>query len=198
MPRSDEPTTFTRISLSEARALLGKYYPDEIGIGREKLARALAAGDVPYWPADPDLAALWRKLSGQDNNQQIQHVRSEGDWIEFYLNGVRRAIGPIYVGREAVVALLPVEAHTPSSPAPTPAPDETPKQPTGPQNTRAIRALCKLYPPHGRVPAGMDIETVRGMINRELAPETRQLGKAEISWDVANRAVAWLARADGR
>jgi len=109
MPRSDEPTTFTRISLSEARALLGKYYPDEIGIGREKLVRALAAGDVPYWPADPDLAALWRKLSGQDNNQQIQHVRSEGDWIEFYLNGVRRAIGPIYVGREAVVALLPVE-----------------------------------------------------------------------------------------
>jgi hypothetical protein len=43
----------------------------------------------------------------------------------------------------------------------------------------------------------MDIETVRGMINRELAPETRQLGKAEISWDVTNRAVAWLARADG-
>jgi hypothetical protein len=177
--------------------LLGKYYPDEIGIGREKLVRALAARDVPYWPADPDLAALWRKLSGQDDTQQIQHVRSEVDWIEFYLNGVRRVVGPIYVGREAVVALLPVEARTPSSPAPTPTSDEKPNPPRGPQSTRAIRALRKLYPPHGRVPAGMDIEAVRGMINGELGPETRQLGKAEISWDVTNRVVTWLGRADG-
>jgi hypothetical protein len=110
--RASESNTVALISLSKAREILGKCYPDEIGIGREKLARGLAAQKVPYSPNHPDLDALWRKLAGQDN-QEIQHVRSEGDWAEFYIKGVRRVIGPIRVGREAVLALLPKDARLP-------------------------------------------------------------------------------------
>ena len=107
---TSNPGTVVRISLSKARALLGKHDLDHDGW--VKLVHGLAAGDVPYWPDNPDLGELWGKLSGA-GNPDVTFPRVEGDWAEFYIKGVRRTIGPIQVGYEAVVALLPKAARVP-------------------------------------------------------------------------------------
>jgi hypothetical protein len=96
------------ITLVKARELLNKYYPEQI-FGLDKLVPGLAAGTVPYQPNNPDLHELWTKLS--KGNPNVEHVRIEGDWAEFYLAGKRCTIGPIQVGHEAVVALLPKAAR---------------------------------------------------------------------------------------
>jgi len=109
-----KPSIMARILLAKALALLSEHHPPHIAW--EKLVHGMATeGErgVPYWPDDPDLAALWRKLSGKSgkNDPQIQHIRCEESWVEFYINNVRRTIYPIQVGLEGVWRLLPKDVR---------------------------------------------------------------------------------------
>lgn len=106
---ASKPSTMARISLAKARALLSEHHPPHIAW--EKLVHGMATGNVPYWPDDPDLAALWKKLSGKLSNPQIQYVRCEESWVEFHINNVRRTIYPIQVGLEGVWRLLPKDVR---------------------------------------------------------------------------------------
>jgi hypothetical protein len=101
-------STAVRILLTKALDLLGQHHPPHIAW--EKLVYGMAAGDVPYWPKDPDLAAVWKKLSGE-HTPQIQHVERQANWVEFRIRGVRRTIYPIQVGLEAVWRLLPKDVR---------------------------------------------------------------------------------------
>jgi len=108
--RTDQSSIVARILLAKALEVLEERHPPHIAW--EMLVRGLAAGDVPYWPHDPDLAALWRKLSGAgEPHISHPHVDREGSWVEFHIKGIRRTIYPIQVGLEAVWGLLPKDAR---------------------------------------------------------------------------------------
>src|SRR5262249_38323681 len=66
------------------------------------------------------------------------------------------------------------------------------KRPKGPQADRAFRVLPELYPPHGVVPLGISIETVRGKVGGALASENEQLDLRSPEWDVVDRCVKYL------
>src|SRR5262245_24867569 len=85
------------------------------------------------------------------------------------------------------------EASTTSSPAPAPSKASRPRR--GRQIDRTKRALRKLFPPEGKIPAEMEVETARGRVAAELAEESRGLGLADPSWDVVNAAIKELGRA---
>jgi len=196
--REIQPSILARILLTEGLALLSQRHPPHIAW--EILVREMAAKRLPYWPDDPDLAAVWRKLSGlrEEGDPQIEHVERQENWIEFYVEGVRRPIYPIQLERQALEAWLSEDARAISSSAPTSV-SKTPKRPKGPQSTRAIGALRdKLFPPDGKIPASMDIETARRQINAVTVDERKRSGKGEISRDVVDAVVNWLGRDDDR
>jgi hypothetical protein len=64
----------------------------------------------------------------------------------------------------------------------------------GVQQRRVLPVLKKLYPPDGKVPDDVPTETVRGLVNDELASENRRLGLREASWDSVNRALGRAPR----
>ena len=114
---ANQPSTVAKIALIRALVMLGKCHPPHIAA--EILWRKMAAGDVPYWPNDPTLAAFVRKMAGESapGDPQIEHPHIEhypdrdGSWVEFWIGAVRRTIYPIQVDRDAVLRLLPVEAR---------------------------------------------------------------------------------------
>jgi hypothetical protein len=161
----NKSSTLTRILLNKALALLSKHHPPHIAW--EILVREIAARHVRYWPDDPDLAAVWKKLSGE-NNPQIQFFRHERDWVEFHINNVRRTIYPIQVALEDLLALLPAQ------PAAT---GTTPR--TQRQRTLAKTALDELHP--GGVPDSVSTETARA--------EVEAWCKCKISRDTVARAL---------
>ena len=112
MTSCQESSTVARVSLTRARALLSKHHPEHIA--GEILGREIAAGNVRYWPDDPDLAAYFKKMGGQ-NNPDIMFAESGsgegGDWIEFYIRGERRTFYPIEVALDDVLRLLPEDAR---------------------------------------------------------------------------------------
>jgi len=102
-------------------------------------------------------------------------------------------------------SLLPPLAPEPPPPAPEPRKksrpranafpppkQNEPREPTGPQISRAIRGLKKIWPPDGKPPEGMLIETARGKVNELLADESRRLGLGEISPDTMQRAIDYV------
>jgi len=66
------------------------------------------------------------------------------------------------------------------------------ERPEGSQADRALRVLPEIYPPHGVVPLGIAIDTVRGKVADALAPENKQLDLRSPSWDVVDRCVKYL------
>src|SRR5262249_5858606 len=75
------------------------------------------------------------------------------------------------------------------------APSKASRPRRGRQIDRTKRALRKLFPPEGKIPAEMEVETARGRVAAELAEESRGLGLADPSWDVVNAAIKELGRA---
>jgi hypothetical protein len=112
----DQLSTIAKISLGRALALLSKHHPAHIA--GEILWCEMAAGNVPYWPNDPTLAAFVRKMAGKNapGDPQIEHphiehsLDREGSWVEFWIGAVRCTIYPIQVDRDAVLRLLPARA----------------------------------------------------------------------------------------
>jgi hypothetical protein len=64
----------------------------------------------------------------------------------------------------------------------------------GPQIDRVRRVLPKLYPPDGKVPAGVTVAAVWGKVAAELAPESEAKGMAEPSWDVVDAVIKEIGR----
>ena len=62
------------------------------------------------------------------------------------------------------------------------------------QIDRVCRVLPKLYPPDGKVPANIDVETVRGKVANKLALESKELAKADPSWNTVDRAIKRIGR----
>jgi hypothetical protein len=66
------------------------------------------------------------------------------------------------------------------------------ERPKGAQADRVLRVLPELYSPHGVVPLGIPIETVRGKVAAKLTEDSRQKGLADPGWDVVDRCVKYL------
>jgi hypothetical protein len=71
----------------------------------------------------------------------------------------------------------------------TEAPPTPPAERKAPQAARVKRALLELYPPDGRPPEDVSTEEIRGEVAAKLAPENRQRGLAEPSWDTIKRVI---------
>jgi hypothetical protein len=78
--------------------------------------------------------------------------------------------------------VLAVFGITEASPIP-------PAKRTARQAERVKRALLELYPPDGRPPEHASTEKIRGEVAAKLAPENRQHGLAEPSWDTIKRVI---------
>jgi hypothetical protein len=97
-------------------------------------------------------------------------------------------------GEPAAPAVSPPEQSEPASPAVSPPEQGESQEATGPQIRRAKQALKKLFPPDGKAPDNMSTEDVRGKVNKELAPDTKNRGSADISWDTMQRALGRTRR----
>jgi hypothetical protein len=122
--------------------------------------------------------------------------------IPFATREAFRKYAELFSGNEDPPASSPpgaasgTAASSPPS-SPTASPPATPvPMPTGPQVKRAIRALRKLFAPHGKIPADMSIDTARGQIASLVEKDNKQIGKGPPGWDAVNAAVEYLGRAE--
>jgi hypothetical protein len=187
--RKTKPSTDAQIWLRDAlKSYLDYYQADDLAW--QELVRVLAAAPRAAWTAEfkgHPVSDLWKRLGGKGNRQQFAVApHPEKNFITAHDERGPYTAFRIRVARAYVLERLPVSRPASGASAPS-----RPR----PQFARALRALHKLFPPDGKVPAGMPVETARGQVVAELADESRRLGLGDPSWKVVSAAIKHLGRA---
>jgi len=186
MPRRETtPSTDTPIWLCDALKRYIDYYQSR-DLAWQELVRVLAVAPRRAWNAEfkghrvPD---LWKRLCGKGGRQFAVAPHPKENFI-----AAHDAQGPytafrIQVARDYVLARLP--ARVPTKPR------------KRHQIDRVIPALRKLYPPNGKIPADMYVETARAKVAAHLEPESQAKGLADPSWKTVKAAIEMLGRING-
>jgi hypothetical protein len=200
-----EHSTNREIWFNEAVTLLAERSGESTDYTEQLLVKGLEDG-VPWSHMKDGIrvkgdAAFWQHRR-VDPLFEVYRAKNSASYIDPTGEGyggpprpldVPGSVKDIKVSCTAALALLPAApSETPTPPSTSPSPRPPRRQ--GPQIDRAVRALRNLFPPDGKVPAGMGVETVRGKVAAALESESQDLGKADPSWDVVAAAIDQVGR----
>jgi len=192
----DEDSTPDLLSLNQAVALIvERLPPHDVDAVQKAIDNALINGRLRdclvvgdgFDQTGSTAPDTWRRWLDED---RVNHRTGEVYFTPrpSHRGDLRRLEPPTIQPQFRRQDVLAVFGITEASPTP-------PAERTAPQAERVKRALLELYPPDGRPPEHLSIEAIRGEVAAKLAPENRQRGLAEPSWDTIKRVIDRLRKA---